>query len=59
MHNYPLQLTATTFNLLQKAVTYGMGGEGQAALLKLWTTSNLSTEPLHITEYDSVTPSEL
>ncbi|CAI7642826.1 unnamed protein product [Penicillium crustosum] len=59
MHNYPLQLTATTFQLLQQAVTYGMGGEGQAALLKLWTTSNLSTEPLHITEYDPVPLSEL
>lgn len=58
-HNYPLQLTATAFQLLQQAVTYGMGGEGQAALLKLWTTSNFSTEPLHITQYDSVPLSEL
>ncbi|KAK4871414.1 hypothetical protein LT330_000651 [Penicillium expansum] len=59
MHNYPLQLAATTFQLLQQAVTYGMGGEGQAALLKLWTTANLSIQPLHITKYDPVPLSEL
>lgn len=53
-HNYPLQLAATTFQLLQQAVTYGLGEEGQTALLKLWTTSDLSAEPLHITEYDSI-----
>lgn len=58
-HNYPLQLAATTFQLLQQAVTYGLGGEGQTALLKLWTTSDLSAEPLHITKYDSIPLSEL
>ncbi|KAJ5960363.1 uncharacterized protein N7479_007513 [Penicillium vulpinum] len=59
MHNYPLQIAATTFQLLQQAVAYGLGGEGQAALVKLWTTSNLSAEPLHITEYEPVPLSEL
>ncbi|KAJ5409006.1 hypothetical protein N7509_002889 [Penicillium cosmopolitanum] len=49
VHNYPLQLAATTFQLLQQAVTYGLGGEGQAALLKLWTTSDISARPLYIT----------
>ncbi|CAG8415611.1 unnamed protein product [Penicillium salamii] len=59
VHNYPLQLAATTFQLLQQAVIYGLGGEGQAALLKLWTTSDLSVKPLHITEYDPIPLSEL
>ncbi|CAG8230356.1 unnamed protein product [Penicillium salamii] len=58
-HSYPLQITATTFQLLQQAVIYGLGGEGQSALLKLWTTSDLSVEPLHITEYDPIPLSEL
>ncbi|OQE45864.1 hypothetical protein PENCOP_c001G06061 [Penicillium coprophilum] len=59
MHNYPLQLTATIFQLLQQAVTYGLGEEGQAALVKLWTTSSLLVEPLTITEYDPISLSEL
>ncbi|CAG7924495.1 unnamed protein product [Penicillium olsonii] len=44
MHNYPLQLTATTLQLLHQAVVYGLGEEGQPALLKLWTTSALSAD---------------
>ncbi|KAJ5514162.1 hypothetical protein N7463_003714 [Penicillium fimorum] len=59
MHNYPLQPTATTFQLLQQAVTYGLGEEGQAALVKLWTTSNLSAAPSCIIEYDSIPLPEL
>lgn len=59
IHNYPLQLAATSFQLLQQAVIHGLGGEGQGALIKLWTTSDLSTEPLQITEYDPISLSEL
>lgn len=58
MHNYPLQLTATTFRLLQQAVKYGLGDEGETALLKLWTISNSSKDSLQVTEYGPISLSE-
>jgi uncharacterized protein YgbK (DUF1537 family) len=57
-HNYPLQLTATTLQLLQQAVAFGLGEEGETALFKLWTTASVSEEALHITEYESMPVSE-
>ncbi|KAJ5925760.1 hypothetical protein N7454_007270 [Penicillium verhagenii] len=52
-HSYPLQLGSTTFQLLQQAVAYGLGMEGQAALLKLWIPPNIAA-PIHITDYDPI-----
>lgn len=57
-HNYPLQLAASTLQLLQHAVTFGLGGEGEAALSKLWTTASLAHEALHITGYGSISLSD-
>ncbi|QMW38874.1 hypothetical protein G4B11_002110 [Aspergillus flavus] len=36
VYNYPLQITATTLQLLQQAVARGLGEENQAALSVLW-----------------------
>lgn len=36
VYNYPLQITATTLQLLQQAVARGLGNENQAALSVLW-----------------------
>lgn len=36
----------------------GLGGEGEAALLKLWDSSESSSEPPNITEYETISLSK-